>query len=139
MAIATTEMVQIKNDTIQYQNWATPRGMNQLLKVFHQGEVLSEPSGNLLKEFMSISTPWFDSRLKGKLPPGTKLIHKTGTSNNYQGLNRATNDIGIIELPNGEHLAVSAFIMDSRDQHQERENAIAQAARLAYNFWTSTN
>ena len=139
MAIATTEMVQIKNDTIQYQNWATPRGMNQLLKVFHQGEVLSEPSGNLLKEFMSISTPWFDRRLKGKLPPGTKLIHKTGTSNNYQGLNRATNDIGIIELPNGEHLAVSAFIMDSRDQHQERENAIAQAARLAYNFWTSTN
>jgi CubicO group peptidase (beta-lactamase class C family) len=139
MAIVTTEMVQIKNDTIQYQNWATPRGMNQLLRVFHQGEVLSKSSGDLLQEFMSVSTPWFDRRLKGQLPPDTKLIHKTGTSNTYQGLNRATNDVGIIELPNGEHLAVSAFIMDSRDRHQERENAIAKSARLAYNFWTSTN
>ena len=139
IAIATTEKVQIKNDTLQYQNWATPKGMNELLKVLHHGEILSEPSGNLLKEFMSTSTSWFDRRLKGKLPPDTKLIHKTGTSNTYQGLNRATNDVGIIELPNGEHLAVSAFIMDSRDRHQERENAIAKSARLAYNFWTSTN
>ena len=135
IAIATTEMVQVANDTIQYRNWSTPNGMNELLKVFHAGEYLSGESSELLKEMMSVSTPWFDRRIKGKLPQGTPVAHKTGTAGTYNGLNRATNDVGIISLPNGEHLAVSVFIKDSRDQHPAREEAIARVARAAYDFW----
>lgn len=135
IAITTTEMVQVANDTIQYRNWSTPNGMNELLKVFYSKEYLSVESRELLKELMSVSTPWFDRRIKGKLPQGTPVAHKTGTAGTYNGLNRATNDVGIISLPNGEHLAVSVFIKDSRDQHSAREEAIARVARAAYDFW----
>lgn len=135
ISIATTEMVQVANDTIQYRNWSTPNGMNELLEVFHAAEFLSDESSALLNELMSVSTPWFDRRIKGQLPKGTPVAHKTGTAGTFNGLNRATNDVGIIRLPNGEHLAISVFIKDSRDQHPAREEAIARVARAAYDFW----
>lgn len=33
IAIATTEKIQVENDTIQYQNWATPKAMTRLLGI----------------------------------------------------------------------------------------------------------
>jgi beta-lactamase class A len=35
IAIALPEMIQVANDTMQYQNWATPSAMTQLLKIFY--------------------------------------------------------------------------------------------------------
>jgi len=135
IAIATTEMVQVANDTIQYQNWSTPIAMNELLKVFYQGDYLSEESRDVLLAFMSISNAWFDRRIKGLLPAETPLAHKTGTARTYDGLTRATNDAGIITLPDGTHLAITVFISDSYDSQQKREMTIATAAKQAYDYW----
>ncbi len=135
IAISTTEMVQVANDTIQYQNWSTPKAMNKLLEIFYAGGYLSKESQGLLLEFMSISNKWFDRRIKGLLPAATKLAHKTGTARTYNGLTRATNDAGIITLPDGSHLAISVFISDSYDSQQKREMTIARAAKKAYDYW----
>lgn len=139
IAISTTEMVQVANDTIQYQNWSTPKAMNELLKIFHTGDYLSKDSQGLLIEFMSISNKWFDRRIKGLLPEDTKLAHKTGTARTYNGLTRATNDAGIITLPDGNHLAITVFISDSYDSQTKREMTIARAAKEAYDYWTTKN
>lgn len=139
IAISTTEMVQVANDTIQYQNWATPNAMNRLLEIFQNGNYLTEQSKNLLLGFMSVSNKWFDRRIKRLLPKETKLVHKTGTSSTYNGLTRATNDVGIITLPDGSHLAISIFISDSYDSQNKREMTIAQAAKSAYDYWTRKN
>lgn len=139
IAISTTEMVQVANDTIQYQNWATPNAMNRLLEIFQNGNYLTEQSKNLLLGFMSVSNKWFDRRIKRLLPKETKLAHKTGTSSTYNGLTRATNDVGIITLPDGSHLAISIFISDSYDSQKKREMTIAQAAKSAYDYWTRKN
>ena len=136
IAISTTEMVQVAHDTIQYQNWSTPIAMNQLLEIFHLRKYLSPSSYNLLLEYMSISNKWFDRRIKGLLPQTTQLAHKTGTARTYDGLTRATNDAGIITLPDGSHLAISIFISDSYDTQKKREMTIASAAKLAYDYWT---
>lgn len=48
IAISTTEMVQVANDTIQYQNWSTPKAMNKLLAIFYAGDYLSKESQGLL-------------------------------------------------------------------------------------------
>ena len=46
-----------------------------------------------------------EARLKGLLPAGTEVAHKTGTA---AGIN---NDVGIITLPNGAgHIAIAVFI-----------------------------
>ncbi len=136
IAIATTEMIQVAYDTIQYQNWATPEAINDLLRIFHQGSYLSKGSQALLTKFMSISSEYFDRRIKALLPKGTEVVHKTGTSRTYDGLTRATNDAGIITLPDGTHLAVTVFVSNSYDSGKEREMAIARAAKAAYEYWT---
>ena len=41
-------------------------------------------------------------------PAGAVVAHKTGTSGTYGGLTRATNDVGLITLPNGRHLAFTS-------------------------------
>lgn len=135
IAISTTEMVQVANDTIQYQNWSTPKAMNKLLEIFHNGTYLSESSQELLLAFMSISNKWLDRRIKRLLPEETELAHKTGTARTYDGLTRATNDAGIITLPDGNHLAISIFISDSYDSQRKREMTIAQGAREAFDYW----
>jgi len=137
IAISTTEMVQVANDTIQYQNWSTPKAMNQLLEIFHKGDYLSKESQDLLLIYMSISNNWFDRRIKGLLPEETELAHKTGTARTYNGLTRATNDAGIITLLDGSHLAITVFISDSFDSQQKREMTIARAAKEAYAYWTT--
>jgi len=138
IAISTTEMVQVANDTIQYQNWVTPEAMSQLLKIFYGAKNLSEKSSALLLAYMSIESPWFDRRIKGLLPPGTTVAHKTGTAGTINGLTRATNDAGIITLPSGNHLVISVFISDSYATQKDREQTIAKISRAAFDYWTKS-
>lgn len=134
IAIATTEMIQVANDTIQYRNWVTPRAMSDLLTIFYTKDILSKESKAFLLKLMTES-PTGPKRLKGFLPTGTIVAHKTGSSGTYNGLARATNDAGIITLPNGKHLAVSVFLSDSYAEYSDRELVIAKVAKAAYDFW----
>lgn len=136
ISIATTEMVQAENDTVQYQNWATPIAMNNLLKIFIDSNYLTANSKELLLKYMSKSGTWFNTRIKGLLPPNTKVIHKTGSSRTIGGLTRATNDVGIIILPNGKHLAISIFLSDSHNSQEDREKTIAKISKAAFDYWT---
>ena len=44
----------------------------------------------------------------------------------------ATNDIGLIELPDGRRLALAVFVTDSQADDTTREAAIARIAKAAY-------
>ena len=138
IAIATTEMIQVANDTIQYQNWTTPKAMTQLLKAFYSDNVLSSESKALLVKFMAESQPG-KNRLKGLLPKGVVVAHKTGTAGtSHNGLTRATNDVGVITLPNGQHLAISVFISDSYASERDRELTIAKISKTIFDYRTSS-
>jgi beta-lactamase class A len=58
--------------------------------------------------------------------------HKTGTSGEEQGIAAATNDIGLITLPDGERLAVAVFLSDSTADDAGRDRAIARASLAIY-------
>lgn len=134
ISIATTEKVQQTNDLVQYRNWATTAGLVQLLRVFYNGKLLSPTSQQVLLEMMINSTPG-PHRIKGQLPAGTVVAHKTGTSGTHDGLTRATNDVGIITLPNGHHLLLAVLVSDSKADEDTRERVIAAAAKVAYDHW----
>ncbi|HOX82140.1 MAG TPA: class A beta-lactamase [Chryseolinea sp.] len=136
IVIATTERIQMQDDSIQYQNWATPQAMTQLLKILCSTNTLSEKSRSLLLEDMVQSLPG-QKRIKGLLPSGTVVAHKTGTAATINGLTRATNDSGIITLPNGKHLAITVFISDSHASHAERELTIATISKAAFDYWSA--
>jgi beta-lactamase class A len=66
------------------------------------------------------------------LPAGTVVAHKTGTGGTRNGITSATNDIGIITLPDGRHLAVAAFVSDSAANDDTRDSIIARLAKAAW-------
>lgn len=125
------EMALQKDWQVQYRNWMSPRGALKLLRAFHEGKGLSKQSHALLRDMLERSIRG-EKRLKGLLPKETVMAHKTGTSGSRSGVTAATNDIGIITLPNGKHLAVAVFVSDSKGDQPMREGAIAALARLAW-------
>ena len=72
------------------------------------------------------------SRLKGQLPAGTPVAHKTGT------LAGVSDDVGVVTLPNGHHLAIAVFAKGMRTEW-ERDRNIALATRLLYDGFTGFN
>jgi len=65
------------------------------------------------------------------------VAHKTGTGGTRDSITSATNDIGIITLPNGTHLAVAVFVSDSSADEATRESVIARIAKAAWD-WASS-
>ncbi len=89
----------------------------------------------LLLKFMADSNPGA-KRLKGELPPGTYVAHKTGTSGTQNGITAATNDIGIIRFPNGKRVAIAVFVSDSPADEKTREAVIAKIAKAVWDAWS---
>ena len=111
---------------------ATPDGMVGFLRRAFRCELLSPRSTVRLFRMMEAATTG-PGRIKGLLPAGVVVAHKTGTTATVNGLNGSTNDVGVITLPQGAgHLAVAFFVKGSRRQDSVRDLAIASLARAAY-------
>jgi len=117
----------------QYRNWATPKGALALLVALQSQRKLSRESQALLLKLMTEAIPGA-KRLKGELPAGTVVAHKTGTGGTRDGITSATNDIGIITLPKGTHLAVAVFVSDSSADEATRESVIARMAKAVWDW-----
>lgn len=107
---------------------ATPDGMADLLARIHRKDLLKQESAELLLDIM-LRCRTGDARLKGLLPQGTAVAHKTGT------IGGSTNDVGIIKLPDGTHVAIAAFVKSSEKGVPARERAIAEVARAVHDFF----
>ncbi len=131
MRVATTEKAMAQNEQVQYQNWATPEAMAALLRALQQGRGISPSNRHLLLGLMLGSTTG-PHQIKGLLPPGTVVAHKTGGSGTVHGLTRATNDAGLVTLPDGRHLALVVFVSDTKADTATRDAVIAKIARAAW-------
>jgi beta-lactamase class A len=110
---------------------ATPEGMARLLARISRGEALGpERTTQLLDILLRVETGTM--RLKGLLPPGVAVRHKSGSL----GLGVA-NDVGIIDLPDGAgRVVVAVFVKESTADVVAQERAIAQIARATYDYFT---
>ncbi len=134
--VANTEKEFGQDQTLQYRNWASPEGATALLRALHERRGLSEQSQTLLLKFMTES-PTGPKRLKGLLPKDAIVAHKTGTSGTVDGVTAATNDIGIVTLPNGRHLAIAVFVSDSPANETTREEVIAKVTKAVWDKWSN--
>jgi beta-lactamase class A len=117
---------------VQYTNWCKPVDMVKLLDIFYNGKALSPASKEFLYQVMTGTTTG-PNRIKGLLPAGTVVAHKTGSSGtNDVGLSPATNDVGIITLPNGKHVAIAIFVCNSGADEATRDMVIAKIAKAVY-------
>jgi beta-lactamase class A len=118
-----------QDQTAQYRNWFTARAAVQLLRRIVDRPPISPAHTALLLEWMERSVK---SRLKADLPANTVVAHKAGTSGVDAGIAHATNDIGLITLPDGGRLAIAVFVTDSRADEATREKVISCIAKEAY-------
>jgi len=107
---------------------STPDAMADLLARIYRKDLLKRESAELLLDIM-LRCQTGDARLKGILPQGTAVAHKTGT------IGGTTNDVGIITLPDGTHVAIAAFVKSSEKEIPARERAIAEIARAVHDYF----
>ncbi len=107
----------------------TPDAMADLLARAFRGETLSREGTDRLLEILE-STTTGPGCLKGRLPQGTVVAHKTG----QQGGSR--NDVGVITLPDGAgHVAIAVYVKGSPKEVPDRERVIADIARTVYDYF----
>lgn len=117
---------------LQYRNWFEPQGAVQLLRRIADRSPLTAEHTALLLEWMSAPA----GRLDANLPGGTKVFHKSGSSDVDNGIVGATNDIGLITLPDGRRFAVAVFVTDSTADYATRLQVIARIGRAVYDSAT---
>ena len=131
MKVVNNEKELGANWQTQYDNWATPIAAIDLLNSFREKWIPNtgqEERELLLIKFMTDCVTG-TNRLKGLLPKDTIVAHKTGTSGTQNGITAATNDTGIIYLPNSNRLAIAVFVSDSSADEKTREGVIAKIAK----------
>jgi beta-lactamase class A len=108
---------------------ATPGAMNRLLEKVYRKEILDSASCDLIL-FIMLQCQTGEGRIRGGLPPGTPLAHKTGT------IAGTVNDVGIITLPDGlGHVALSILTKDFEDKTEDVEKILAEIARFVYDYF----
>ncbi len=124
-----------------FQNWTTPKAASETLKMFYENKnnLLSKESYDFFWK-TNIETTTGENRIKGQLPKGTIVAHKTGWSgtNKETGIIAAVNNIGIVFLPNGEYFIISIFVSESKESFDTNEKIIADIAKATYDFYTTT-
>ena len=135
-SVKINEEVMQSNWDLQFKNWSSPKTSTQILAYFYDKKNLSPEHHDFLWTIMK-QTETGKNRLKGQLPEGTVVAHKTGWSGtNKEGVTAAVNDIGIIFLPNGHHYFISVFITDSKEDTAASEKIIADISKVVYDYFS---
>jgi beta-lactamase class A len=135
LIVADSEKSISKDWETQYRNWSTPEGSIKLLRSLHERRAgLSEQITILLLRLMT-ETETGDRRIKRGIPENATVAHKTGTGGTEKGITGATNDIGIITLPDGRHILLAIYVSDSPADTVVREKVIADITKAVVEKW----
>ena len=116
---------------------AKPIAVVQALGALYRGEVLSPRSRALLLKPLSNSRTG-PGRLRGGLPAGWKIAHKTGTGQDLAGASIGINDVAIMTAPDGRSYAVAVFIRRTAKPVRERLAMMQQVTRAVTESWRET-
>ena len=137
VAIAANEEQMHASWNVQFDNWTTPGAAADLLVKLYNGIVVSDTSFAFIRRVME-DTVTGEKRIKGGVPAGTVVAHKTGTSGtNEKGIAAATNDIGVVQLPNGKRYAIAVLVANSTENSETNEQIIAEISRAAWEYFKS--
>jgi beta-lactamase class A len=138
ISIVNTERELHQSWDLQFKNWTTPREMVNLLDIFYKGKVLSQASTAFLTSILE-ETITGKKRIKGLLPPDTKVAHKTGMGASNNGVIGAINDVGVVTLPNGGHVAIALFITGTSESTVVLEALMAEISKQVFDYYANGN
>ena len=114
---------------------ASPAGITRTLAALQRGEILRPESTARLLELMAhVRTG--PRRLKGGLPPGWSIGHKTGTGQDFMGASVGINDVGLLTAPDGRTYAVAVMIRRTRQGVPARLALMQSVTRAVAAQWS---
>src|SRR5665213_816001 len=129
-AVPNSEHMQARRSEMKDpRDTATPDDMTKLLVHIWNKDLFSRANADVLLGMMERCETG-KARIKGMLPQGTDVAHKTGT------LGGVANDVGVVTLPNGlGHVAIAVFTKASTKSEDAEEKAVAEVARTVYDYF----
>lgn len=119
-----------------YVNSTTPLATTILLEKFYRGKILKKETTKYLYQIM-VETSRGITWMKAGLPKNTELAHRTGISDrNEDDVRAAMNDVGIFKLPNGNHIILSVYLKNIKEERSDTEKIIADIAKATWNEYT---
>ena len=105
-----------------YRNWTTPMAAVRLINLFLDGDAVSGEYCDFIKRTMTECTTGI-CRLPYPLKnTGAVIGHKT----------IGINDIGFIDLPDGDRYLIAVFVKDSAEGYETTERIIAEISSIVY-------
>jgi beta-lactamase class A len=129
--IVDTEQTLGREEKLEDRDSAQPSDLVALLRMLADRSPLSPEHTQLLLGWMTESHTG-DRRIRALLPPRTIVADKTGTSGTGRNFTNATNDVGLITLPDGRKLALAVMVADSATLASVREHVVAEIARAVW-------
>jgi beta-lactamase class A len=120
------QLLSDRRDLRDIRDSSTPTAMLGLLRVIDSRSALKPESRQLLLDMMRRCATG-SNRIRGILPYGAKVEHKTGTLSGYTG------DVGFLTTPTGQRIAVAFFARGGSN----RPAVIATAARQIYDAFAA--
>ena len=120
------QLLGARRDLRDIRDSSTPTAMLGLLRVIDAGSALQPRSRSLLLDMMRRCRTG-SNRIRGILPAGATVQHKTGTLSGYTG------DVGFLTSPSGQRIAVAFFARGG----ENRPAVIATAARMIYDAFSN--
>ena len=108
------------------QDTTTPEAMSTLLRIVFTGTVLKPESLKRLKDWMA-ATSTGNARIRAGVPKGAIVADKTGA-----GERNATNDVGVIWLPNKAPVFLSIYTSGGTLDADGRNAIIADITKLVF-------
>lgn len=115
---------------------ASPEAIVQALAAIRRGEVLSPDSTAVLLAMMDEATTG-PNRLKGGLPLGWSIGHKTGTGQDRRGYSIGINDVGLLTAPDGRTYAVAVMMRRTFKPVPERLAFMQAVSRAVADSWAA--
>lgn len=115
-----------------HPNTASALDLARLLSRLQKGEILRADTRQALFGPMAAATTGVQ-RMRAGVPAGTPVADKTGSG----PAGSATNDVGIVTLPDGSHLALAVLVTGSKRPVPAQEALIADVARAAYDAYVA--
>ncbi|MET0272026.1 MAG: serine hydrolase [Phenylobacterium sp.] len=115
---------------------AAPAAITAALAALKRGELLSPASTTVLLDLLS-ETRTGPRRLKGGLPAGWTIGHKTGTGPDWRHGSVGINDVGLITAPDGRTYAVAVMMRRTRAPVPQRLAFMQAVTRAVVAHWTS--
>ena len=114
----------------------SPIAIARALSALERGRLLSAPSTATMLQMMAEARTG-PLRLKGGLPSGWSIAHKTGTGPDWRGASVGINDVALLTAPDGRTYAAAVMIRRTSHAVPDRLAMFQQVSRAIVDSWAA--